>query len=224
MKTAIIPTASLVLCLGLVAGCTRKKPTSWESLNSPEVIAQMKSFVADKKSQETKFIKADEKEFAQQFGHEGYKLEQPDCRPFFSAAAAGDWPTVRKQWSELQKRTFGLGIKNDVEATNGGYPHGMWLQPVRETFGAIEAFSAGDGQYSKAFGDDIIQSIPPGSIYFGGTDPGRFIVTAMEKSQTAGDPFFTLTQNALADGEISQLPALDVWRKNLHTDWRRFGK
>src|ERR1019366_6811363 len=37
-------------------------------------------------------------------------------------------------------------------------------------------------------------------IYFGGTDPGRFIVTAMCKSQPDADPFFTLTQNALADG------------------------
>jgi hypothetical protein len=59
---------------------------------------------------------------------------------------------------------------------------------------------ADNEKYSEIFGDDIIQSIPPGSIYFGGTDPGRFIVTALQKSQTDGDPFFTLTQNALADG------------------------
>ena len=181
-------------------GCGKKKSISRESLKNPEVVAQLKSFAAAKKAQEGKLVEADEKDFAKNYAGSGDKIVRPDCQPFFAAAAAGDWPTVRKQWSELQKRTFGLGIKNDVEATNGGYPHGMWLQPVRETFGAIEAFSAGDGQYSKAFGDDIIQSIPPGSIYFGGTDPGRFIVTAMQKSQTHGDPFFTLTQNALADG------------------------
>src|SRR5439155_14317471 len=46
---------------------------------------------------------------------------------------------------------------------------------------------------------DIIGSIPPGSIYFGGTDPGRFVITALCRSQVNGDPFFTLTQNALAD-------------------------
>src|ERR1019366_1197112 len=28
---------------------------------------------------------------------------------------------------------------------------------------------------------------------------GRFLITALQKSQVAGDPFFTLTQNALAD-------------------------
>jgi len=46
----------------------------------------------------------------------------------------------------------------------------------------------------------VINSIPAGSIYFGGTDPGRGVPTAFCKSSIDGDPFFTLTQNALADG------------------------
>jgi hypothetical protein len=196
MKTVIIPIAALGLCLGLATGCGKKKSTSREFLKNPEAAAQLKSFAAEKDAQEDKLIEVDEKDFAKNFASSGAKIVRPDCQPFFAAAAAGNWPTVRKEWSELQKHTLGLGLRN---ATNG-YPHGMWLQPVRETFGAVEAFSAGDGQYSKAFGDDIIQSIPLGSIYFGGTDQGRFIVTAMQKSQTEGDPFFTLTQNALADG------------------------
>ena len=37
------------------------------------------------------------------------------------------------------------------------------------------------------------------SIYFGGTDPGRFIISALSESQADGVPFFTLTQNQLAD-------------------------
>jgi hypothetical protein len=200
MKTTIISIAALGLCLGLAAGCGKKKSTSRESLKNPEVVAQLKSFAAKKEAQEGKLVEADEKDFAKNYASSGDKIVRPDCQPFFAAAAAGDWATVRKQWSELQKRTFGLGIKNAVEATNGGYPHGMWLQPERETFGAVEAFVVGNEKYSKVFGDDIIQSIPQGSIYFGGTDPGRFIVTALQKSQTEGDPFFTLTQNALADG------------------------
>ena len=200
MKTVIIPIAALGLCLGLATGCGKKKSTSRESLTNPEVAAQLKSFAADKEAQEGKLVKADEKDFAKNYASSGDKIVRPDCQPFFAAAATGDWPTVRKQWSELQKRTFGLGIKNAVEATSGGYPNGMWLQPVKETFGAVEAFAVGEGQYSKAFGDDIIQSIPQGSIYFGGTDPGRFIVTALQKSHADGNPFYTLTQNALADG------------------------
>ena len=69
-----------------------------------------------------------------------------------------------------------------------------------ETYGAFEDFAGGEDKYCIAFGRDIIDSIPPGSIYFGGTDPGRFLVTALCKSQVNADPFFTVTQNALADG------------------------
>ena len=64
----------------------------------------------------------------------------------------------------------------------------------------LTSFGEGDEKYSTAFGDDIIKSIPAESIYFGGTDPGRFLITGMQKSQVKGEPFFTLTQNALADG------------------------
>ena len=48
--------------------------------------------------------------------------------------------------------------------------------------------------------DDILGAIPRGSIYFGGTDPGRALPTAFSRAHANGDPFFTLTQNALADG------------------------
>jgi tetratricopeptide (TPR) repeat protein len=55
-------------------------------------------------------------------------------------------------------------------------------------------------KYTALLADGIINSIPAGSIYFGGTDPGRGVPTAFCKSHVAGDPFFTVTQNALADG------------------------
>ena len=54
--------------------------------------------------------------------------------------------------------------------------------------------------YTQMAVDGIINSIPPGSIYFGGTDPGRGLPTAFCKSHADADPFYTLTQNALADG------------------------
>jgi hypothetical protein len=54
--------------------------------------------------------------------------------------------------------------------------------------------------YTQLAVDGIINSIPAGSIYFGGTDPGRGLPTAFCKSHADADPFYTLTQNALADG------------------------
>jgi hypothetical protein len=78
---------------------------------------------------------------------------------------------------------------------------GIPWQAVVEIWGGFAAFAEGDEKYSAAFANDIIDSIPPGSIYFGGTDPGRFLISAMQKSQVKGDPFFTLTQNALSSGD-----------------------
>jgi hypothetical protein len=63
----------------------------------------------------------------------------------------------------------------------------------------LEAFGEGDENYSMHFGTNIIASIPGGSIYFGGTDAGRFIITALQKSQVRADPFFTIAQGALPD-------------------------
>jgi hypothetical protein len=77
---------------------------------------------------------------------------------------------------------------------------GTKWQDIIEIWGGLEAFAKGNEEYSALYANDIINSIPPGSIYFGGTDQGRFLITAMEKSQVDADPFFTLTQNALADG------------------------
>src|SRR5205814_9781722 len=71
---------------------------------------------------------------------------------------------------------------------------------ILETDLAWEDFANWKKKYVLAFGNDIIKSIPPGSIYFGGTDPGRGVITAMSESHADGKPFFTLTQNALADG------------------------
>src|SRR6185436_9244561 len=73
-------------------------------------------------------------------------------------------------------------------------------QPLNECFGAYDQFSHMAEDYVQIFGHEIIGSIPKGSIYFGGTDPGRWIVTAFCKSHSKADPCFVLTQNALADG------------------------
>jgi hypothetical protein len=75
----------------------------------------------------------------------------------------------------------------------------VW-QTVNETYGAYEAFARMNVKFVDAFARDIVDSIPPGGIYFGGTDPGRWIITAFCKSHADADPFFVLTQNALADG------------------------
>jgi hypothetical protein len=190
MKTTIRSAGLMILGIGLLTGgCATNSSISRGSNKNPEVVAQLKSFIAEKEAQEGRLVEADEKDYSA----ENFQSELPDLRPYFAAAKQGDWLTVSNLWGTIEERVSSL-----TETTNK-YPNGMWLQPVRETGGAIKAFVYAGDKYSKIFGDDIIQSIPPGSIYFGGSDPGRFVVTTLEKSQVKADPFFTLTQNQLVD-------------------------
>ncbi len=168
-----------ILGVGLFpAGCTKQQPSSW-SLKNPETTQQLKSFVAEKEAQANSATNKMPSEF----------------KSFFDAAEKGDWLAVSNAFVEFRKHA---GQYEHSGKTDERLRGTAW-QAVLETWGALDAFGEGDEKYSLAFGTNIITSIPPGSIYFGGTDPGRFIITALQKSHVAGDPFFTLTQNALAD-------------------------
>jgi len=171
-----------VVVLGVLtlAGCSKKSKPSSRSLEKTDSAAQLKSFIAEKTAQADSVTNETPAEF----------------KTFFQAAAKGDWLTVSNAFVDFRSHAgqYGHSEKTDERL------HGAAWQAVLETWGALDAFDSGGEKYSAAFGNDIISSIPDGSIYFGGTDPGRFLVTAMCKSQINGDPFFVLTQNALADG------------------------
>jgi hypothetical protein len=118
----------------------------------------------------------------------------PVSSSFFEAAERSDWPalfdataTMHRLMREGQSRSAPWAV----------YP--VEWAVVNEVGAALEDFAAGAEEYAIAFARAIINSIPPGSIYFGGTDPGRFLVTALSRSHRHGYPFFTITQNALAD-------------------------
>jgi len=180
MKTTTRSLLAAFLGVGLYAGgCAKKQLATWDSFKNPETVVQLKSFVAEKEAQ----ANAATNETPSLFG------------AFFAAAAKGDWLTVSNRFVEFRKRA---GQYEHTGKTDERLRGTAW-QTVLETWGALDAFGEGDEKYSAAFGNDIIASIPSGSIYFGGTDPGRFIVTALCKSQVKADPFFVLTQNALAD-------------------------
>ena len=179
MKTAIIPIAPFVFCLALAAGCAKKQSTGWESINNPEAVAQLKSFVAEKEAQ----------------ANAATNEAAPGFAPFFAAAERGDWLAVSDAFRDLRQHA---GQYEHPGQTDERLRGPKW-QAVIEIWGGLDAFGEGDAKYSALYANDITESIPLGSIYFGGTDPGRFLITAMQKSQANGDPFFTLTQNALAD-------------------------
>ena len=118
---------------------------------------------------------------------------------FFDAVRSDDWETATNLIARINRAggRYATVDTNDVIAP--ALRTLVW-SPICEMIGAFDQFHDWDGRWLHRFGREIIDSIPAGSIYFGGTDPGRFIVSTLCESQVAGRPFFTLTQNQLADG------------------------
>ena len=180
MKTTLKSLGAVILGAGLlITGCAKKQTTLFQSLENPELAAQLKSFVAEKEAQ----AKAATNKMPSEF------------QAFFAVAAKGDWPAVSNAFIELRKQAgqYGHSGKTDERL------RGTAWEAVLDTYGALEAFGEGDEKYSMVFGTNIIASIPAGSIYFGGTDAGRFIIAALQKSHVQAEPFFTLTQGGLPD-------------------------
>jgi hypothetical protein len=176
---AVVIFGAVIVYGGLVFIGFASQSGSFPLVKSPVVAAQLKSFVAEKEAQ-------------------AYAVTNPipaEFKAFFDSAKKGDWLAVSNGFVEFRNHA---GQYEHSGKTDERLRGTAW-QAVMETWGALAAFGEGDEKYSAEFGTNIVASIPPGSIYFGGTDPGRFLVTAFCKSQVNADPFFVLTQNALAD-------------------------
>jgi hypothetical protein len=118
----------------------------------------------------------------------------PEIWAYFKSAGQGDWLGLTNTYARLKLRSSqDQGSWSDPTVNSP-----VW-QTIIEVQTAYEAFAEGGTKYSLAFGKGIIQSIPAGSIYFGGTDPGHGLVTALCQSHAQARPFYTLTQNVLAD-------------------------
>ena len=133
-----------------------------------------------------------------------YAQALPDKLPsivwsFFDAVRVEDWETSTNLAARL---ILASGRYATAAADNDSLAaalHSAVWPPIAEVIGANEQFHNWDNRLLHRFGKDIINSIPKAGIYFGGTDAGRFIISALCTSQPDGDPFFTLTQNQLAD-------------------------
>ena len=173
------------------------------SLEGSIVSSQLRHLAAEKKAQAISAAQA-----------AGKKL-LPWYQSFFTAAENGDWRSVSQIIEDL-RRPARPGQGNGAKPRRVGP---VEYSAAREVLGAFEQFVAGEEKYSVAFGQQVMALIPPGSIYFGGTDPGRWVITALCKSHVNADPFFTLTQNALADsGYLHYLRSMYGTRIHLPTE------
>jgi tetratricopeptide (TPR) repeat protein len=130
----------------------------------------------------------------------------PQVEKFFAAAQKHDWGASSNLFfamePEARKETSGTALKP------------IW-GAIHDTYGVYEVFHEMNPKFAKMFGAEIVQSIPAGSIYFGGTDGGRFLVSVFSKSHSQGRPFYTITQNALADPKYLGYVA-DMYGDKIH--------
>jgi beta-lactamase regulating signal transducer with metallopeptidase domain len=173
--------AALAFVSGVAAQKPEPKSSGTVAAGKPWFDGRLRAFFAAKSAHAHHLVDPDHQKVA------------PEVWPYFEAGMRGDWATATNLWIAMRQR---------AHQYEGAQPDGsldkVW-SPILETDLAWEDFAHWSQKYVLAYGNDIIKSIPPGSIYFGGTDPGRGLVTAFSESHEKGIPFLTLTQNALAD-------------------------
>ena len=120
-------------------------------------------------------------------------LPLPDqAGAFFRAATTGHWEAVSDHFERVKEQgAYGRPIPQ--------LRNELWA-PIQETMGIWEVWVGWkeDSALLALFYEPVLSSIPKGSIYFGGTDYGRFVITsANETSPTRS--IYCITQNALSD-------------------------
>jgi tetratricopeptide (TPR) repeat protein len=121
-----------------------------------------------------------------------------ETRNFFKAAEAGDWVAASNQFARIRPRVGQYeGTTYDPAFTNA-----LWF-PLQETYSAYALFALWGQSLLQKYADGILASIPAGSIYFGGTDPGRFAITMVRDVAKSPD-IFIITQNGLADSRYTE--------------------
>jgi hypothetical protein len=113
----------------------------------------------------------------------------PEVEQFFNAAAAGRWEELNDLFNSLRSLRDG---------PDGEKLRSLW-GPILETLLIAECAHAWPAQKLLDYGQATIGSLAPGTVYVGGTDPGRGIPTLLNET-SQGERHIVLTQNGLADG------------------------
>jgi hypothetical protein len=116
-------------------------------------------------------------------------LQAPEfSRELMEGARAYDWAATSNAFQKMA-----APIRNGTSSS----PRTLLWQYNLEVFGAFEQFAPWPPSLIDLYGREILGVIPDGGVYFGGTDAGRFVVTAYQVGLRR--PFVVITQNALAD-------------------------
>jgi hypothetical protein len=124
----------------------------------------------------------------QQFANRLGINSPPEFQAFFDAVAANRWEDIDRIYTELSALRHREDVSREFVS--------LW-PVIHETLGVAEVVHEWPAQALLDYGQLVLDSVPPGGVYVGGTDEGRFIPTLLNAS--AEEPKIILTQNALAD-------------------------
>jgi len=123
----------------------------------------------------------------------------PAFEQVFDAIARDDWRTVTNAWASLRSRAAQYEGSRPDAAINTI----LW-QPILEAYGFYEQVELWSGSYAlSTYANSILESLETGGVYFGGTDAGRFVITAYREVYDEPD-VIVITQNALADSNYME--------------------
>lgn len=112
----------------------------------------------------------------------------PEVARFYELAEAGRWEDVDSLYAALVQQREREG--DDSMLTR-------FMPALLETLGVHEAVRDWPAQALLDYGKTVLDSVPPGGVYLGGSDSGRFIPTLLADSPDGNGPI-VLTQSALA--------------------------
>jgi hypothetical protein len=135
------------------------------------------------------FIAAKERE-AEGLVHRQNQELDPAIKDYFTQVLAG-------HLGAAQLVFHGLSGKKEDPGGSSQSKGPVW-QDLIDADLTVDALGASDPDLVLAMAREMTNSLAPGCIYFGGTDPGRGLPTML--CRAPGDPFFVVSQNPLCDG------------------------
>lgn len=198
MKPLIRDTIFVVVVL-LLAGCGKNQSDSVPPRLVPELEADMRAFFALKQAQARELQARDRVEFGKTnlpfaFSEKGFPSE---VWKFFDAGENGDWTKMCRIFDEkIAPRSYQFEHRGEPDVR---YATTAW-QPVNEARFAYQQLAISNPKHLRVFGRTISESLPNGSIYFAGTDAGRFVVEFTSLSGGKQRTFTLISQNQLFDG------------------------
>jgi hypothetical protein len=131
-----------------------------------------------------------------------------DVEQFFAAAEAGDWEQLQALFRKMVAERRVQPHPPELDQ--------LWA-PVLATFNALEEAHSWPAQEYLDYGNAILDSLKPGMVYVGGTDPGRGIPELLNETSDS-ERHVVITQNGLADNTyMDYLRFIYVERLNLPT-------